>query len=92
MIELERGCGDFKVVESYTLQDYEKDEHLPRMPMNAGQQSIHIACQTGIRLLFLWSLDGVSVSMSACMCSFSEMAGIGLYLHSSTSRASVLHV
>jgi hypothetical protein len=60
VIELEHGCGDFKVVESYTLQDYEKDEHLPRMPMNAGQQSIHIVkpelgfCSCGLWMEFLY--------------------------------------
>jgi hypothetical protein len=62
VIELERGCGDFKVVEPYSLQDCEKDEHLPRMPIHAaGQQhSIHIVkpelafCSCGLWTEFLY--------------------------------------
>ena len=61
VVELERGCGDFKVVETYNLQDCEKEEHLPRMPINAGQQqSIHIVkpelgfCSCGLWMEFLY--------------------------------------
>jgi hypothetical protein len=37
VVELVRGCGDFKVVEPSTVQDSDNDPHLPNMPLNAGQ-------------------------------------------------------
>ena len=37
VVELVHGCGDFKVVEPSTVQDSDKDPHLPSMPYNAGQ-------------------------------------------------------
>ena len=37
--ELVHGCGHFKVVEPLTLQDSNKDPHLPSLLLNAGQPS-----------------------------------------------------
>jgi hypothetical protein len=37
VVELVHGCGDFKVVEPSTVQDSDKDPHLPSMPYIAGQ-------------------------------------------------------
>ena len=40
VVELERGCGDFKVAEpASTVQDSDRNPHLPSMPFVAGQQS-----------------------------------------------------
>ena len=39
VVELERGCGDFKVVEPALLDDSDKNQHLPSMPINAGRPS-----------------------------------------------------
>ncbi len=47
VVELVRGCGDFKVVEPSTLQDSNNDPHLPNMPLNAGQpNTIYIVNQS----------------------------------------------
>jgi hypothetical protein len=37
VVELVRGCGDFKVVEPSTVQDSNNSPHLPNMPLNAGR-------------------------------------------------------
>ena len=37
VVELVHGCGDFKVVEPSTVQDSDKDPHLPSMTYIAGQ-------------------------------------------------------
>ena len=55
---MERGCcSDFKVVETYTLQDCKQDEHLPQMQINNGQQ--HSICIVKAELGFfscgLWT-------------------------------------
>ena len=44
VMELELGCGDFKVVEMSSLQeqDYEGDDRIGQMPLSVGSQVIHI--------------------------------------------------
>ena len=44
VMELELGCGDFKVVEMSSLQeqDYKGDDRIGQIPLSVGSQVIHI--------------------------------------------------
>ena len=62
VMELELGCGDFKVVEMSFLQeqDYEGGDRIGQMPLSVGSQVIHIVklaqqwCSCGVWQEFLY--------------------------------------